>query len=236
MSHIFQYLLSPQIQPQSELFTPWKQYQKGISFLANILTQVCKQFFPYWNKEFHRSHSSIHETKSISMSKKNKCYYEIFLFSGTQTENQYVWHHNTGDISGGWQVSCSILKTETDWTELKMWAQSFVGSREEAFWKIKIFCISSIRISYFYSSQVDPECSGWLNTIAAFFCLFFIILTSFSTFRFFVHVTNNHTNTHTHFFCNTPSRLHIPSFLHHSDMLTHTQSLAHWHTPVSRQL
>lgn len=102
-----------------------------------------------------------------------------------------------------WLPSITETQTVCHWIKLKRWAQSFPGSRHEPFWKIKIFYISSIKIRYCYSSQVDPECSGWSNTIAAFFCWFFIFLTFFSTFLFFsfhlsLHIAHNHTRTHTH--------------------------------------
>lgn len=48
--------------------------------------------------------------------------------------------------------------------------------RGELFWKILIFQISWVKIRYCYSSQADPECSGWLNT-SSFFLLFFMFLT-----------------------------------------------------------
>lgn len=58
------------------------------------------------------------------------------------------------------------------------------GLRDEPFGKIRIGNISSFKIRYRYSSQVDPECSGWSNTIAAFF-VFFTFLTFSSRFQFF---------------------------------------------------
>lgn len=123
-------------------------------------------------------------------------------------------------------------QTVCRWIKLKRWAQSFVGSREEAVWKIKIFCISSIRIRYFYSSQVDPECSGWLNTIAAFFVCFHN--SHFSTFLFFAHqsrhIMHNHTNTHTQFVTLLPDFTSFPSSTTLTYVLTFTHTLTHTNT------
>lgn len=56
--------------------------------------------------------------------------------------------------------------------------------------RIRIFFLSSGRIRYSYSSQVDPECS-WLvlNTIAAFFVCFLYFFISSPHFYFSFHST-----------------------------------------------
>ena len=139
--------------------------------------------------------------------------WNLSMLCRTQTENQI--HLTSYRFVLRWRETHTVC--------LKRWAQSFPRFRDEPFWKIniRILYISSIKIRYCYSSQVDPECSGWSNTIAAFFLLFFLISHFFSPiFLFFffylsLHVIHNHTNTQTHTICNalTPFRLNISSFL-----------------------
>lgn len=102
----------------------------------------------------------------------------------------------------------------------------------------ELLCL--FKISYCYSSQVDPEFSGWLNTVAAFFVCFsyFSLFSStFLRFSFYLshHIIHNHTNTLTT--CNTPSRILVSLLLQLSDMHTRSHTHSHKRTqPVSRQL
>lgn len=102
-----------------------------------------------------------------------------------------------------------LSKTETQTVcrriKLKRWLQSFPGfKRWTILEKIRIFYISlQLRSGTVTSSQVDPECSGWSNTIAAFFFFFFHISHFFSSRFFFLfhlslHIMHNRTNTHAH--------------------------------------
>lgn len=122
-------------------------------------------------------------------------------------------------------------KTVCPWIKLKRESQSVPGSSHEPFWKIKIVYSFFYKIRYCYPCQVDPECSGWFNTIAAFFVgfLYFLLFSPYFYFSLSLHMMYNNTDTS---FCNTPSKLNILSFLKHSDVIharTHTQ-------PIFRQL
>lgn len=112
------------------------------------------------------------------------------------------------------------------WIKLKRWTQPFPGSRDEPFWKIRILYISSIKIRYCSSSQVHPERSGWLNTIAAFFFVFHVSYFFSQHFCFSLHLSlhimHNRTNTHTQFVTLLPDLTSLPSFTTLTCTRTHT--------------
>lgn len=110
--------------------------------------------------------------------------------------------------------------------------QSFPGSQ-----KIRSFYLFKIR--YCYSSQVDPEFSGWLNTVAAFF-VFHISHFFSSTFLGFSlylshHIIHNHTDTCSQFVTLLPEFSSLSCFSSPTYTSTHTHSRKHTQ-PVSRQL
>lgn len=108
------------------------------------------------------------------------------LLCRTQTENQTQFEIIIQIFSLVVDTVLLLSKTETQgvcrWIKLKkVGTVLYQGLEMNHTGKIRIFYLSSIKIRYCYFSQVDPESSGWSNTIAAFFfCLFFLFLTFFS--------------------------------------------------------
>lgn len=156
-------------------------------------------------------------------------------FHGLQSSN---WGSNTFDI---FIKFCSLDDDETFWLlSLKQQHKVFAAGRRcrgrhpptvlsRVSENKELLCL--FKISYCCSSQVDPEFSGWLNTVAAFFCLFFIFLT------FFLHISmifslsltpyNSQSYWHTLTTCNTPSRILISLLLRLLDMHTHSHKHTH---------